>query len=181
MGGDVDMERTCDASLLLFSLSHWGTWRLISNKVDNKAACVSSTEWWWEDRRGAWIKMSFRWLSRKPVIGIDNSSHLEVRLFRKVISRLRDVTPSHITSLDVTPSEVRTLEVLTFGHWTFGKLHLWAVSPSEYYTFGTLHFRDITPSGHYNFRTFHLQDITASQNYTFHRFWRRPKLKSPKV
>ena len=67
---------------------------------------------------------------------------------------LRDVTPSHITSLDVTPSEVRTLEVLTSGHYTFGKLHLQAVSPSEYYTFGSFTFRCFT------FGTLQLRKIT---------------------
>ena len=48
-------------------------------------------------------------------------------------SRLRDVTPSHFTSLYVTPLEVRTLEVLTSGHYTFGKFHL-----------GQFHLRNIT-------------------------------------
>ena len=90
-------------------------------------------------------------------------------------SRLRDVTPSHFTSLYVTPLEVRTLEVLTSGHYTFGKFHLRSVSPSEYYTFGSYTFRCFT------FGTLHLRDITTSQNYTFHSFWRRPKVKSPKV
>ena len=54
----------------------------------------------------------------------------------ELINRLRDVTPSHITSLDVTPSEVRTLEVSSSGHYSFGKLHLRVVSPSVKYTFG---------------------------------------------
>ena len=84
---------------------------------------------------------------------------------------LRDITPSHITSLDVTPSELRTLEVLTFRHYTFRKLHLRAVSLSEYYTFGSYTFRCFT------FGTLRLRDITNTtfQNYTFHSFWRRPK------
>ena len=84
--------------------------------------------------------------------------------------RLRDVTPSHITSLNVTPSGLRTLK---YVHFTFGKLHLWAASPSEYYTFGSYTFRCFT------FGTFHLLDITTSQNYTFHSFWRRRKVKNP--
>ena len=79
----------------------------------------------------------------------------------ELINRLRDVTPSHITSLDVTPSEVRTLEVLISGHYTFEKLHLWAVLPSGHYTFGTLQLCHITPA-------------TVS-------LFRRPKVKSPMV
>ena len=89
--------------------------------------------------------------------------------------RLRDVTPSNITSLDVTPSELWTLEVWTSGHFTFGTLTFRAVSPSEYYTFESYTFRCFT------FGTLHLRNITTSQNYTFHSFWIRLKVKSPKV
>ena len=97
--------------------------------------------------------------------------------FSWLIFRLRDadVTPSHITSLDVTPSDVRTLDVLTSGHYTFGKLHLRAVSPLEYYTFRSYTFRCFT------FGTLHLQDLTTLQNYNFHSFWRHSKVKSPKL
>ena len=95
---------------------------------------------------------------------------------------LRDITPSHITSLDVTPSELRTLEVLTFRHYTFRKLHLRAVSLSEYYTFGSYTFicftYGILHPRKLHLQMFHLQDITISQNYTFQSFWRRPKVKS---
>ena len=69
-------------------------------------------------------------LQRKETLGI---TMFENHSKRSLIRRLRDVTPLYITSLDVTPSELRTLEVLTSGHYTFGKLHLRAVSPSEYY------------------------------------------------
>ena len=69
----------------------------------------------------------------------------------ELINRLRDVTPSHITSLDVTPSEVRTLEVLTSGHYTFG-----AVLPSVSFTFGSYTFRCFT------FGTLQLRKITPS-------------------
>ena len=70
--------------------------------------------------------------------------------------RLRDVTPSHITSLDDTPSEVRTLEALTSGHYTFGQFHLRNITPSE------LTPSDVSPSGHYTFGTLQLRKITPS-------------------
>ena len=70
--------------------------------------------------------------------------------WRTCVFWLRDVTPSHITSLDVTPSEVRTLEVLTSRHYTFGKLNLRNITPSEYYIFGSYTF------GCFTFGTLHL-------------------------
>ena len=107
---------------------------------------------------------------------------------------LRDITPSHITSLDVTPSEVQTLEVFNF--WT---LNLWEVTPSGSFTFGILHLRklhlqmfhlrDITSSGHYNFAKLHLPQFLKtsegekSKGVTSRRWnFRRcncPKLKHP--
>ena len=70
----------------------------------------------------------------------------------ELINRLRDVTPSHITSLDVTPSEVRTFEVLK----------LLDITPSGSYTFGILHLRKL------HLQMFHLRYI--HKIYTFHRF-----------
>ena len=88
---------------------------------------------------------------------------------------LSDVTPSHITSLDVTPAEVRTLEVLTSGHYTFGKDHMLAVSPSKYYTFGSYTFRCFT------FGTLQLRKITPSTVSADFRWWKIQRCNFPKV
>ena len=103
-------------------------------------------------------------------------------------SRLRDVTPSHFTSLYVTPLEVRTLEVLISGHYTFGKLHLWVVSPSKYHTLEVTP-SDVSPLGHYTFGTFQLRKIRPSTVSEYIQRWKVqrwnfrkcncPKLKHP--
>ena len=73
--------------------------------------------------------------------------------------RLRDIPPSHITSLNVTPSEIRTLEVLTSGHYTFGKFHLRNITPPEVTPLEVTP-SDVSPSGHSNF----------AKSHTFHSF-----------
>ena len=129
-------------------------------------------------------------LMRKHTVLIDGFLSLKIQ-FQQLLMRLRDVTPSHITSLDVKPSEVRTLEVSTSGRYTFGQLHLRTVSPSEYYIFGILHLRklhlqifhlwDIIPSRHYNFAK--LKPSTVSENVPRWKVQRCnfPKVKLPKV
>ena len=75
-----------------------------------------------------------------------------------------------------------TLHLRTLHLWMlhFRKLELWKfqlldITPSGSFTFGILHLRKL------HLQMFHLRDITTSQNYTFHNFWRRPKVKNPKV
>ena len=89
-----------------------------------------------------------------------------------LILRLRDVTPSHITSLDITPSEGRTLEVLTFEHYTFGQFLLKNITPYEVIP-SDVSPSDVSPSGHYTFGTLQLRKITP--------WWNFPKMKPPKV
>ena len=118
-------------------------------------------------------------LMRKHTVLIDGFLSLKIQ-FQQLFMRLRDVTPSHITSLDVTPSEVRTLEVLIYLHYTFGKLHFRAVSPSEYYTLRSYIFRCFTLG------TLQLRKITPSTVSEDIRRWKVqrcnfPKVKSPKV
>ena len=115
-----------------------------------------------------WIKMRHFGTFSTIVFNVANHENTQCLKINQKVSFNKIM--SEASNICITPLEVRTLEVLTSGHYTFRKLHLRAVSPSEYYTFGSYTFRCFTLG------TLHLWDITTSENYTFHSFWRRPKV-----